>query len=222
MWDLILSALGFSFVSQYCVLARCFTGFFRRTWSVQVVHPGWDKRKLYRFLHSLSTDEVNGEKWKNDELYWVCLPGELSGHKGRSKMHYIGAKHAFCLWSWFRYDKIYVSCFAHEFLCTYSLRPTFVFLCHHTTVMILRRMKSSFFLLLQGILILAHASSSPSLSDRAISTFSCWGCCCLCSYNSPFQLCPCACIPPPVLSSRSCRGVRLGERRGEEESFDPN
>lgn len=28
MWDLILSALSFSFVSQRCVLARCFTTFF--------------------------------------------------------------------------------------------------------------------------------------------------------------------------------------------------
>lgn len=45
-----LSALSFSFVSQCCVLARCFTRFFfRRTWSVQVVGPGRDKRKRHLF-----------------------------------------------------------------------------------------------------------------------------------------------------------------------------
>lgn len=58
-----------------------------------------------------------------------------------------------------------------------------------------------FYLLLQGMFILAHASSSPSLSNRAISAFPRWGFCCLCSYNSPFQLRPCACIPPPMPSS---------------------
>lgn len=163
---------------------------------VRVVSPGSVKRKLHSFLHSLSMDKVNGEKSTIDEQYWVCLPGELSGHKGRSKMLCIGAKHPFCL------------CIV---LCSWisvhlqSMSNLWFPLSSHTSA---QKYEILSFLLLQRMVYWALVSSSPSISNRGVSSFSCWGCCCLCSYNSPFQLCPCACIPSShAVLSWTCRDI---------------
>lgn len=128
-----LSSLSFSSVGQCCVRARCFTCFFP------------EELDLYRLWVQAGSKEnfiifctaYPGIKCMKNWWALLGLPlWEMSGHKGRSKMHW-SKTCPLC----FECHKIYVLCFACEFLCTYSLCQTCVFPCHHSQA--LRSVKSS-------------------------------------------------------------------------------
>lgn len=162
MWDLILSAHSFAFVSQCCILTS--------------VSEELDLCRLWVQARTKEASSFSAEPvyrwsdWRRIKDWEVVLGLHHCWVGTREEVKCIVLKQNmwFCLWLWFEYNKADVPCFAHELLCTYySLRQTSL-PCHHTQV--LRSMKSS--LLLQGTFVLVHASSSPSLSSRAIFTFS--------------------------------------------------
>lgn len=183
-------------------------GFFRRTWSVQVVGPGWDKRKLHLFCTACPRME------------WMEKNKRLMSSTGSASL---------ASWVGTRED---VKCIALEqnvpftFACDSNIKKGLdVVLCSwisvhpqptsnlclslswHTNA---QKHEILSFSPPEGIFFLARASSPPSLT--AISAFCCWGCCCLCSYNSPFQRCPGASIPPePSPLGAVGRRFRLGQ-----------